>query len=271
METKIRYKKPPILERIIGVYRPISQEVFDQKLPGWVEQIKDFYPRAEPIAEWEIEIENKNGIPLVKNLAPKAKIIHLFWKNHSAGLKVLGMRVRPDRLVFHLRRENENPHDFDELYPEMERWIQPWATHFGIESLTGITVEYVNRINGNITPQLMQADGSIHLGGALNIFAQIPGDYEGLTRPYECNVRLVIDQKIPCFFDVKIAGEDGESASMKIAFAATTIDNARSIAFSKALEEIKFGHELMLRQFDCFFTDTAKLSFEPDAIRTGKS
>lgn len=132
MPDKIRYKKPPIVERIIGVYHKIPQEEFERRLPSWATMIHPEYSVPVNQAEWQLEIEDKDGVPWVKSLTPKAKIIYLFWKKHHDNLQIRGMRLRPDRLVFHLNRENENPHDFDELYPEMQKWLPKWVEHFEV-------------------------------------------------------------------------------------------------------------------------------------------
>jgi len=171
MPEKIRYKNPPIVERIIGVYHQIPQDEFEKRLPSWVDKIRSHFPMQEGISEWMINIQEKNGVPIVSSLVPKASIIHLYWQKHPKNLRIHGMRLRPDRLVFHLKREEKNAHDFDELMPHMERWLPLWAEHFGINEIEGTTVEYVNILDGNITPQFADQNG-VRVGEALNVFAK---------------------------------------------------------------------------------------------------
>jgi len=52
MPDKIRYKKPPIVERVIGASPKISQDEFEKRLPSWIEKIRHDYPVPENLAEW---------------------------------------------------------------------------------------------------------------------------------------------------------------------------------------------------------------------------
>ncbi len=269
MAGRCRYRKPPIDQRIIGVYHPMKLEVFETKLPGWIERIRDEFPVPESFAEWVIDITERAGIPFLQDARPKARLIRLFWKRHPKSLKVFGMRLRPDRLVFHLRREQEDAHEFDELYALMENWLGRWMEHFGIEGLDGTTVEYVNLLNQRLTPQFIPAQGGLRVGQALKVFSDVPGRFKSIAKPYDCRMRLVVDEKMPCFFDVRVrAHDEGDSPGVRVEFVATTCAPGKAIGAKAALRELAYGHEIMLEQFDCFFTDEAKLSFVPDGIPT---
>lgn len=262
MAEKAQYKNPPIIERIIGVYHQIPQEEFEKRLPSWVEKISRAYPIPGHVAEWLIDIEERNGVPLLKSLVPKASIIHLFWKKHPKNSHVLGMRIRPDRLVFHLCRENGNPHGFDELLPEMEKWLPLWAQHFGVEHIDGVSVEYVNVLDGNITPQFIDGDGGLRIEEALTIFSKFPGSYKSLTAPLDSRVRLVVDDQKPIYFDVRVLADERSANAVRVDFNARIFPKAKRLTFSEALEDLRTGHRIMLEQFSCFFTEKAKRSFE---------
>ena len=261
MSEKTAYKNPPIVERIIGVYHKMPQDHFETKLPSWVDRIRDVYPVAEPLAEWIIDIESKHGVPFVKSLTPKARLIPVFWKRHPKHRHVHGMRLRPDRLVFHLCREEGNTHNFEELLPEMERWLPIWAEHFGISSFEGVTVEYFNRLNAEITPEFVDANGRLKVGQMLTIFGNFPGPAKGINEPYDCKVRLVIDEHKPAFLDVRVRGDEGQGAGVRVDLAAKSFPARRSLTHSEALAELRAGHDTILEHFACFFTDAAKLSF----------
>jgi len=261
MSEKLRYKNPPIVERTVGVYHQMPQDHFEAKLPSWLEKIRSDYPVSEPLAEWIIEIESKGGVPFVKSLTPKARIIQLFWQRHPKGRHVRGMRLRPDRLVFHLCREEEDPHDFDELLPEMERWLPRWAEHFGLPDIGGITLEYVNQLNAEVTPQFVDPKGSLRIGEALTIFGKFPGPAKGITSPYDCKARLVIDETRPTFFDVRVRVDDAVPNGVRVDFVVRTFPVGNRLTFADAIAELRSGHDIMLEQFACFFTEQAKLSF----------
>lgn len=271
MNGKKTYKNPPIVERIIGVYTDIKPEVFEAKMPEWTVKIRNEYPLARPIAEWSINVKHVQGIPMLQNAMPKAEVIHLFWKRHPKGQPVHGMRLRRSRLVFHLCREDGDAHDFDELYGAMEAWIGRWMEHFEVTSLTGVTAEYLNRLNPKITPQFERPDNRLDLADAFVMFANMPGRYQTITDPYDCRVRLIVDENRPCHFDLRVRADDENSVGVKIDFMVTTIRRDRAISARDALAEIRLAHDVILEQFDCFFTEKAKNSFIPHGIPDPKA
>lgn len=266
MSNRKTYQNPPITERIIGVYTQIKQEVFEAKMPAWAKKIESAYPLSRPISEWTIKIKEVKGLPVLQNVEPQAEIIHLFWKPHPKKLLIHGMRVRPDRLVFHLEREPGKIHDFDELYKEMESWIDKWMEHFEVTSLRGVTLEYANRLNASVTPQFVLPDGQIKLSEVFVLFADVPGRYKTLTKPYDCKVRLVVDSKQPLYFDIRVRAEDDARDGVAVQFVVNTIGLNKEISAKESLAEIQQGHEVMQEQFDCFFTEKAKESFGKNAI-----
>lgn len=255
------YTKPPIEERIVGVYTDIPQQTFESLLPSWADKIKSSYPRSEPEPHWEINFETVNGLPVIQNAVPRARIIHLFWQRHPKNQKVKGMRVRPDRLVFHLEREENDIHAFSELIAEMDKWLKIWMEHFGVNTLRGITLEYVNRLDNEMTPQFVNANGSIRVSEAFSLFTSIPGKHHAIVPPYDCQLRLAIDEKMPCFFDVRVMNQPPPRLGLRIDMSVNTVVQTKSIPPEKALEEVQFAHTIMLEQFDCFFTEKAKESF----------
>ncbi len=257
----VQYKNPPIIERTIGVYHKIPPQEFERRLPSWIEKTNAEFPVPGHLAEWLIDIEERNGVPLIKSLVPKARIIHLFWRKHSDRRHVHGMRLRPDRLVFHLFREEGNPHRFEELFLEMQRWLPLWADHFGVAQLDGVSVEYVNVLDGNITPQFFDSNGGLRIAEALTIFSNFPSPCRKFTAPLDSRVRLVVDEQKPVYFDVRIRGDDRSTNAVRIDFVVRIFPTTKRLTCSEALEELKVGHRIMLEQFACFFTEKAKISF----------
>lgn len=262
MAAEIQYKNPPIVERIIGVYHQIPPEEFEKRMPSWVEKIRKDFPIAENLAEWNIDIEQKNGVPFVKNLVPKARIIRLFWRSHKEHLHVLGMRLRPDRLVFHLQREKNNPHAFNEILPEMEKWLPLWAEHFGINDIDGVMAEYYNVLDGNITPQFVDPDSkSLKIGEVLTVFGKIPGKFESMTAPYDCKVRMVINSTKPTYLDFRVRGDDYSHGAVRVDFVASTFPKEKKLSFAESIDELNLAHDVIIEQFSCVFTENAKKSF----------
>jgi hypothetical protein len=260
IENRI-YSTPPIQERIAGVYTDITQETFESLLPSWADKIASKYPRSEPVPNWEIDVETVDGVSIIKDAQPRAKIIHLFWQKHPKRQNVKGMRVRPDRLVFHLVREEDNSHKFSELISELEEWLGLWMEHFGVVSLKGVTLEYVNLLNEQITPQFVSPDGSLRIGEAFSLFTNIPGQRHTIIPPYDCILRLLVDSKMPCYFTVRLMNQPIPQIGVRIDFSVASLAQNKTISPQEALEELRFAHKVMLEQFDCFFTEKAKESF----------
>jgi hypothetical protein len=169
--------------------------------------------------------------------------------------------------VFHLCREEDDIHDFDEVYAEMETWIEKWMEHFEVKDLKGITTEYFNRLNAKISPQFVLPDGRLKISDAFRVFSNIPGKYVGITQPYDCRMRLIVDEKMPCHFDLRVRAEDEARVGVKIDFMTSTFQqHNKAISAKEALGEIQFAHGIILEQFDCFFTEIAKESFIPYGI-----
>jgi hypothetical protein len=53
---------------------------------------------------------------------------------------------------------------------------------------------------------------------------------------------------------------------VKIDFTVTTIGRDKAISAKDGLAEIRLAHDVILEQFDCFFTEKAKKSFIPYGI-----
>jgi len=263
MNGKKTYKKPPIVERVICVHADIKPELFEAKVPEWAIRIRDTFPISRPISEWSLNIKEMNGVPVIENGMPKAEIIQLFWKRPPKGEPFCGMRLRPSRLGFHLLREGTDAHDFEEIYREMETWIDRWMDHFEVKSIKGITAEYFNQLNATITPQFMLPDGRLLLSKAFKLFADIPGKYQGITPPYNNRIRLIVDEARPCYFDLRVRSENTVHASVRIDFMVTTLDRNKALSAKEALAELHLGHDVLLEQFDCFFSEEAKNSFVP--------
>lgn len=259
---KLQYKNPPIVERNVGVYRSIPQGLFESRLPSWAEKIRQEYPVVGHLAEWMIDIEDRNGIPFVKSLEPKARIIHLFWENRPKHVRVHGMRLRPDRLVLHLLREDKTAHSFEEMLPRMKKWLPLWAEHFEITELDGVAVEYYNVLDGNLTPQFMGPNGALNVGEALTMFSHFPGRYKGITTPYDCKVRLVLEETKPTLFDLRVRADDRSQNAVRVDFVVRIFPSAKKLKLDEAISEIEAGHEHILEQFACFFTQNARESFD---------
>jgi hypothetical protein len=130
-----------------------------------------------------------------------------------------------------------------------------WMEHFGIPEIRGTNVEYYNLLSGIITPQLVK-EGGVLISDALTVFGRIPGKHIGITDPYDCNVRLVVDSEKTIYFDLRVTGD--KNGSVHVDF---IVRNQKTLSLADSIKSVYIGHDLILEQFDCIFTESAKESF----------
>ena len=62
---------------------------------------------------------------------------------------------------------------------------------------------------------------------------------------------------------IKLTSLRGKNISLRLIFKASSEEPKREIGLDNLWREVEFAHDLILVEFDAFFTDKAKLSFEP--------
>jgi len=160
-----------------------------------------------------------------------------------------------------LLREDKNAHSFEEVLPRMKKWLPLWAEHFGVTELDGIAVEYCNVLDGNLTPQFIDPNGALNIAAALTVFSNFPGRHTGITTPYDCKARLVLEETKPTFFDLRVRADDRSQNAVRVDFVVRIFPSAKKLNLDEAITEIEAGHQHILEQFACFFTQNAKESF----------
>jgi hypothetical protein len=77
------YSRPPIAQRVICAYtaEPISEENFSVKTDSWRGLIKEQFPILDAITKWDINIEEKNGIPTMSDAGSTMHIENWFWQH----------------------------------------------------------------------------------------------------------------------------------------------------------------------------------------------
>lgn len=263
------FTKPPVIERIVGIYRQMPVDTFESRVGAWIEKMHSEYPVAASFPEWDIKIEEQteHRIPVVKNITPRARLVHRRWKSDLNGRHVFGFDVRSDRLVFRVLREKNAVHDFSEIEAELQRWAPAWMEHFGIRDLDGTTLEYVNELSPVVTPQFVSKDGkSLEISEALALFVDIPGKHKRLAPPYDCQVCLVFDETIPRSCHLRVFGITNREAAVQVLLNVFTRPHEsvkqKSISLQQALTELRESHDVALEQFQVIFTLEALKSFQ---------
>lgn len=265
--SQLRYKRPPILERVLTVTADVSPENFFGRFERWKDVIRETFPEYEPINDWKLNIETReDGTPLLTHVQPELEITHRFWRRNNTGKRFMSMRIAPNQLSLNLNRDSEDCHLFNELYDEYSKWLPQWMTHFGATGCANVTLNYVNLISCDTTPQFVDASGSIQVGRVLRVFAGVPGRHMGIVPPYDCQMGLMIDEKKPAIFALRVLGvtiAKDNSPAIRVDFQAAVTKPKPSLSAIEALSEASFLHTIIIDQFESIFTEDAKRSFEP--------
>lgn len=262
-----RYKKPPIIERALTVTADVPQQIFFARLEEWKQIIQEKFPEYEPINDWRVNIETReDGTPLLTDVQPDLVIIHRFWRRDKNGRRFLSMRVLPNQLTLNIHRDSEGDHSFKELHEEFSTWLPLWMNHFGATACETVVLNYINLISHHTTPQFISGDGSIQVSRALRVFAGIPSRHQGIIPPYDCQMGLMIDDKRPAMFSlrvlvVNIAKEN--APAIRIDLNAQVDKMKPTLNPFQALSEALFLNSVIKEQFEAIFTEEAKKSFEP--------
>jgi hypothetical protein len=97
--ARVQYKKPPILERVLRVVGDVAPENFYAKFEGWREAVQSSFPDYEPIKDWRLNIEVKDGVPVFTDAPPQVIITHRFSRKSLQGKKLLSMRIKPNEIA----------------------------------------------------------------------------------------------------------------------------------------------------------------------------
>jgi hypothetical protein len=266
-QPHFHYKRPPIVERVLTVIADIPLENYFARFEDWKNLIHDKFPEHDLITNWQLNVETReDGTPLLTDVQPELTITHRFWRRSPKGGKFLSMRLLPNQLTMNLHPVGKDDHRFEELFAEFSYWLPLWLSHFGGKECAMVSLNYINLISHQTTPQFSAPEGGINIGHALRVFAGLPGKHMGIIPPYDCQIGLMIDPKRPATFALRVAavgiGKEN-SLAIRVDFNAAVMKPKPCLSPNQALSEAEFLHTVILGQFESIFTEEAKKSFEP--------
>lgn len=260
METK-RYKRPPLAERAISLGVSMDEEHFQRCLNSWNDVMRQSFPQSEIINQWEITISEKNGMPFIPKENQKITTKYRFWKGKTDN-RDSAVQVWRDRVAFNLLSRPGEPRTFEDLKSLFSEWCPKWANHFGVVKFSGITLEYVNIFSQTTMPKFYHGN-RIDVGNILTAFT-VPGPLKNLLPPFHFEFNFdPPSSSIPMKVHIKLTSLRGKNISLRLIFKASSEEPKREIGLDNLWREVEFAHDLILVEFDAFFTDKAKLSFEP--------
>lgn len=263
---RIRYKKPPIIERVVTCIADVSEESFYGKFDAWKDLVHAEFPEYDPIKEWSLNVGMKEGVPVFTESMPEVRITHRFWKKNAKGKRFMSMRLLPNQLTLNLHREEGNPHAFEDLFAEFQRWLPQWFGHFGATGASAVQLDYINLLSGATTPSFMDQYGALQIGSILKQFGSVPGRFQAIIPPYDCQLGLLIDAARRARFTMRVLAimtAPNQGTAVRVDFQAAVDRDSPSLTVPQVFTEADFLHTVMVQQFEALFTDAAKKTFEP--------
>jgi uncharacterized protein (TIGR04255 family) len=264
----LNYPNPPIVQRLLRLTTKIPEERFVMRFETFRPLLLAEYPDYDPIRNWNINIEEKNGIPQFNNVTQELELTHRFWKLNERGQRLFSLAVtRTEFAIALLRSPDGAAHHFEQLQREAERWLALWWEHFQVENVEMISVEYTNLLSPDVTPTFVGPNGSLKIGEMLTIFNQMPGPGARLIPPYDCQLSVSMGGEQGRCASLRVLGlqrqpEGPKGAAARVDFQAWTSRPNTPLTREQCREELTALHDLILQHFEATFTTAAKESFK---------
>lgn len=260
-----KYRRPPVVERVLSYGVAIPEELFERRLDAWKSQVNQSLPELETVTDWEINLTQKDGMPIFDTTTQRVTLRHRFWKG-DAQHRDKGIQVWRDRVAFNLLRNSEDPRHFEELEAFAKEWLPRWAEIFEVKTVRGVTLEYVNLISPQTVPRFVDSSKTgIRLGEILPLCGSVP--LQGvLVPPFRFEHNVLVTPELPLRLCTKLDGlppQGNQPIHLRLLFTASTETHQRTASFSEVAGEVSATHALILEAFEKYFSDAAKLSFEP--------
>ncbi|MBV6501744.1 MAG: hypothetical protein CJBNEKGG_04262 [Prosthecobacter sp.] len=260
------YVNPPVIERVVTLHAPMTAEVFEANIERWKQKVTPEYPAEEPLIEWLVEMEEKDGVPLFDTLAPKLRITHRFSKKTKAEGFDWSIRCPVGKFTMNMHSHPGSGRRYDHLRKEFAKWLPQWMEHFGVERAELLNLGYINVLRRDVTPQFFNKDGGLELDKVLRVFSEIPGKHESLEPPYDCRVTVNLGNAPARKLSIRVKDATTPANGVAIKVTLETLAQVSGEGgISEVLELLDWSHERIIERFEQVFTDEAKASFTPEA------
>jgi hypothetical protein len=175
----------------------------------------------------------------------------------------------PNRVVIRVLRQKNYLGSFHDLESEAMNWVPEWRKTFKVGKIKKIVISYSNFLCKTFTPELVKVSGDsqqINFGAALVMFADAPGKYKNLIPPFLAETAIEVDSERSFGFRVK-AVDDGKKEGAPHEPGILVILKHTFTPVNKPLEnhdlqsKLQEAHDLLMEQFEAFFTENAKKQF----------
>ncbi len=260
------YKHPPVIERVMSVHAKMSEELFESRFEEWRTTVEQEYPVYEPLKQWLIQVEEKEGIPLFDTVEPELRITPRFSKKRGAEGFDWSVRCPSGQFTMNMHSSpvQGTERRYRNLRTEFSEWLPKWLNHFAVEAPNSVSMHYVNLINHQTLPAFTTGD-RIFLDQILTAFAQIPGEHEALIQPYECKATLLLKGREKATLRIEVndwsTAQHGVAVRLDFFVRAAIFEGERN---SDALVNVlDWCHDRIIERFEVVFTEKARAAFQP--------
>lgn len=263
------YHNPPVVERVASVYAEVSEELFEERFDDWKALVEAEYPVYEPLKEWLILVEEKEGIPLLDSARPELHITPRFSRKPSKEGYDWSIRCPVGQLTMNMHSKTCDGANrrFQHLRIEYEKWLPRWIEHFGVKEFKSMTLHYVNLLNHETVPKFFSPGGGLLLNKLLTMFSSVPGEHECIVQPYDCRVTVKLRDRedSTCLIQVSSMTGREHDVAVKVDFVVQTPLTAAESDPRSVLDLLDWEHEHILNRFEAVFTPEVKASFKPES------
>jgi hypothetical protein len=260
------YVNPPVIERVVTLHASMTAEAFETNIEKWKLKVLPDYPIEEPLIEWLVEMQEKEGVPLFDTLSPKLRITHRFSKKSKAEGFDWSIRCPVGQFTMNMHSHPGSGRRYRHLRDEYAKWLPQWMEQFGVTQLEQLSFGYINKLRRDITPQFFNTEGGLELDRVLRVFAAIPGKHESLEPPYDCRVTVNLGTAPARKLAIRVKDATTPKHGVAIDVILEAVAQiGGSGGSSEALELLDWSHERIIERFEQVFTAEARASFKPEA------
>jgi uncharacterized protein (TIGR04255 family) len=263
-EPRLDFERPPVVERVVTVVAKMDGEIYASNFDAWRTEVQAEYPIYEPVSQWLINAEIKEGELATDPRKAQLKIIPRFSKKTGKAGFDWSLRSPQGSLTMNMHSGGHLRRRYDDLRAEFSRWLSRWIEHFEVEEFQILNLTYVNVVNRDTAPDFSTEDGRLLLEKLITVFVPLPGKHQDIVPPLDCTVNLRIRPDPPATLLIHLFGVPAVPQRPTVRLDLTVETQVPSGTSREQLFEIlDWCHERILNQFKIVFTEEAIKGFGP--------
>ncbi len=268
----VKYAKPPVVERAAAVFVHMDEDIYESKFQTWRQLVEKDLPVYEPLNEWLINIEQREGKATTDPLKTELRITPRFSKKKMAEGFEWGIRCPREALIVNMGSKPGSPSHYIDLRSSFALWFSRWTSHFEVQRLRRVNLHYVNVLNVQTVSRFMapgpqsvpQHPGFIQLDRIIKVFVPLPIQKGALIPPLSCQATVMLEGREDSALQIILAGIPNypPQPTLRLDFITETAV-AEGSSLDEILKTLDWCHDHVIECFEAVFTDAAKESFEP--------